>query len=139
MQLGRDILLPSTALLLGILPLIAAHGDDAHSSMNMGGVHHAAMSNATKVAEAVAPSYFRHTEYAGWIYAHIGLMVIAWVVILPIGEQKPRQIKRVSNKVSNSIPSRHVEHRALAPEHPSSIRLLGRERTWDLYQHHLQQ
>lgn len=86
MQLGRDVLVPSAALLLGVLPLVAAHSDDAHSSVNMGGAHGTAMSNATKVAEQVAPSYFRHTEYAGWMYAHIGLMIIAWVIVLPIGE-----------------------------------------------------
>lgn len=86
MQFGRDVLVPSAAFLLGIISLVAAHGDDAHSSMNMGGVHGTAMSNTTKVAEQVAPSYFRHTEYAGWMYAHIGLMIIAWVIVLPISE-----------------------------------------------------
>lgn len=28
-------------------------------------------------------NYFRHPEYAGWMYAHIALMLIAWVVLLP--------------------------------------------------------
>ncbi|KAF4556335.1 Hypothetical protein D9617_1g082110 [Elsinoe fawcettii] len=31
------------------------------------------------------PTYFTHPEYAGWMYAHIILMTLAWVIILPIG------------------------------------------------------
>lgn len=39
-------------------------------------------SNATL---EVPPSYFRHPEYSYLILAHIALMTIAWVFVLPIG------------------------------------------------------
>lgn len=93
MQTGR-ILLPATAaLLLEVLPLVTAHGDDIFPAMAMGGAHsgqsHASDMNATKAASAEAwvapPSYFRHPEYVGWIYAHIALMSLSWVVVLPVG------------------------------------------------------
>ena len=31
------------------------------------------------------PSYFTHPEYSKWMMAHIAIMVIAWVFLLPIG------------------------------------------------------
>lgn len=32
------------------------------------------------------PTYLAHQDYVGLIYAHIILMIIAWVFILPVGE-----------------------------------------------------
>lgn len=31
------------------------------------------------------PSYFSHPEHAATMYAHIGIMVLAWAVALPLG------------------------------------------------------
>lgn len=81
MQLRRELLAGSAALLLGCLPLVAAHGDD-HGSMDMSGAHET-VSNQTAPAD---PNYFTHPKYAGWIYAHIALMTTAWFGILPIGK-----------------------------------------------------
>ena len=33
----------------------------------------------------VKPSYFSLSDHAGLLYLHISLMVVAWVVILPVG------------------------------------------------------
>lgn len=38
-------------------------------------------------AGSYAPTYFTHPEHRGLIYAHIGLMVLSWVVFLPIGKE----------------------------------------------------
>ncbi|KAL1587252.1 hypothetical protein WHR41_04353 [Cladosporium halotolerans] len=77
MQTSRATILASAALLLGSLPPIAAHGDE-HSQGEHG--HEAAMK--PEIAD-FPPNYFRHPEYAGWMYAHIALLIIAWVVVLP--------------------------------------------------------
>ncbi len=41
------------------------------------------------------PSYFDHPEHSGLMFAHIAFMVLAWIVLLPIGEllsQAPRKV-----------------------------------------------
>ncbi|KAL1303106.1 hypothetical protein AAFC00_006546 [Neodothiora populina] len=47
----------------------------------------AAANNAASEAAArpVDNSYFHNTHHQGWLYAHIFTMVVAWVMILPIG------------------------------------------------------
>ncbi|KAF1988254.1 hypothetical protein K402DRAFT_411626 [Aulographum hederae CBS 113979] len=79
MQNRRLLLLAASAVLLG---LARAHGDEA-GKMEMGGMgDHAA--DAPKI-DAGPPSYFRHTEHAGLMYAHIAIMTLGWTVVLPIG------------------------------------------------------
>jgi hypothetical protein len=74
----------TAALLLQLLPLVAAHGDEQHGeTMNM----------STHDAPAPQPqgdghqSYWSLSEYAALIYWHIALEILAWVVILPVGKQ----------------------------------------------------
>ena len=31
-------------------------------------------------------SYYNHPEYATWMYAHILLMIVAWIIVLPLGK-----------------------------------------------------
>ncbi|RDL32444.1 Integral membrane protein [Venustampulla echinocandica] len=81
------------ALLLG-LALVASvhghgHGDDTSREMDMG---QPSISRPTLSLDTVAPeatagpqSYFQYGEYSGWIVAHIVLMTIGWVFVLPIG------------------------------------------------------
>jgi hypothetical protein len=84
--------LSQTALLLGLLPiaLASAHGDDHGASMDMGGMGEMTSSHgppaASQSSEPIPPSYFRHTEYSGWIYGHIIVMTLTWTVILPLGK-----------------------------------------------------
>lgn len=77
MQTSRASTTATAALLSGALPLIAAHGD-GHVEAEHG---HAA--NTMPEAGQVPVNYFRHPQYAGWMYAHIALMMVAWVVVLP--------------------------------------------------------
>jgi hypothetical protein len=81
----------SAVLLFAALPFVAAHGDEHELSgmaMEMGSTH----INITSVATAATTSpdiphnYFRYPGFAGWMYAHIILMTIAWAVVLPIGK-----------------------------------------------------
>jgi hypothetical protein len=91
MVLNRMFLTGSAVLLLAALPLVAAHGDEhAHSgmAMDMGSIHINMTSAATTATTSpdVPHNYFRYPGFAGWMYAHIILMTIAWAVVLPIGK-----------------------------------------------------
>lgn len=82
------------ALLVLLFALTAsAHEDETHMAADMdmdmemvtagaGMPLGATTSNATL---AVPPSYFRHPEHSHLILAHIALVTIAWVFVLPIG------------------------------------------------------
>lgn len=80
----------SAALLLAALPLVAAHGDEhEHSGMAMDmGTAHINMTGTpiSATTPAVPHNYFRYPGFAGWMYAHIVLMTIAWAVVLPVGK-----------------------------------------------------
>ena len=90
MPLSRISLAGSAALLLAALPLVAAHGDEHEHSgtaMDMGNAHINMTSAATAAAPSAVPhNYFRYPGFAGWMYAHIVLMTIAWAVVLPVGK-----------------------------------------------------
>ncbi|KAF2219859.1 hypothetical protein BDZ85DRAFT_204703 [Elsinoe ampelina] len=46
---------------------------------------HGGCTHTTAAApQDLPPTYFNHPDYAGWMYAHIILMTIAWAVILPV-------------------------------------------------------
>jgi hypothetical protein len=89
--MNRISLAGSGILLLAALPLVAAHGDEHEhfgSTMNMESTHHNMTSPmAATVTQAVPHNYFRYPGSAGWMYAHIALMTIAWAVVLPVGKE----------------------------------------------------
>lgn len=63
------------------ISLALAHGDDGGDGMNMD-------NNAVDEKEGLEdgdPSYFWLERHVGMIYTHIVLMVIAWVIVLPVG------------------------------------------------------
>ncbi|KAK3384791.1 hypothetical protein B0H63DRAFT_170871 [Podospora didyma] len=70
-------LLPAlaTVAVLGLVPAALAHGDD---EMKMG------EADKPLPEDQYAPNYFAHPEHRGAIYAHIALMVLAWVFMLPV-------------------------------------------------------
>ncbi|CAK4022039.1 uncharacterized membrane -like [Lecanosticta acicola] len=74
----------SAALLLGVLPFVAGHGD---GGMDMDAEEPKVTSidpdSPTGIAHRL-PSYFRHPHYAGWNLAHLVLMVLAWFVMMPL-------------------------------------------------------
>lgn len=78
----------TTAVVLGIAPLVVAHG--AHEAgadameMDMGMAHGADEPKAE--SKSYPPTYFALADHAAIMYAHIGLMVLAWVFVLPIGK-----------------------------------------------------
>lgn len=82
MTRGRVLLLAATALLLETLPLVVAHGEE-HDEVGMD------MKDAPQppVQDGGAPtSYWSLSEHAGLMYMHILTEIIAWVVVLPVGE-----------------------------------------------------
>ena len=75
-------------VLLGLISSVVAH-DSKHddTNMEMGGMPMlrptiAAATNGTVVEPA---SYFQLKEHTGLMFAHILLMTIGWVFVLPIG------------------------------------------------------
>ena len=69
---------------LGLLPSVIAHGHDEDMDMSM---VRPTMSNLTEVSPVAVPmSYFRYSENSALLIAHISLMTISWVFVLPIGE-----------------------------------------------------
>jgi hypothetical protein len=73
----------SAALLLQLLSLVAAHGDEHHGeAMDM-----SAHDTPAPQPQGDAPqSYWSLTEYATLMYWHIALEILAWVVVLPVGK-----------------------------------------------------
>lgn len=100
MPFNRISLAGSALLLLAALPLVTAHGDEHEHSgmaMDMGSVHINMTSAATGETPSVVPhNYFRYPGFAGWMYAHIVLMTIAWAVVLPVGENQGSVVKNSS-------------------------------------------
>lgn len=83
MQRASLLATSTAAVLLGLLPLVAAHGDE-HGSSDMDMNPPQADS---KAAPATDPeSYWSLTEHVALMYAHVLFMVIAWVVFGPLGE-----------------------------------------------------
>lgn len=85
-------------LLCQVLPHALAHGaepsNDAHANMTMSPAHH--QTNGCGMTRPMVmkdmedfpdfPSYFLHPEHSGLMFAHIAVMMLAWVVVLPLGE-----------------------------------------------------
>lgn len=69
--------LATSGALLGLLSVVAAHGHDEHINVT---------AEVTSPASDAAPeSYFQYGQYSTWILAHIAIMTLAWVFILPVG------------------------------------------------------
>ncbi|KAH8887067.1 hypothetical protein GQ53DRAFT_657150 [Thozetella sp. PMI_491] len=60
---------------LGLVPAALAHGDE-HAEMGA--------PSQPLPEDQYAPTYFAHPDYRGTILAHIALMVVAWVLLLPV-------------------------------------------------------
>jgi len=80
-------------VLLGLLPLAVAHGHDGDMAMDMNIgkgepsiVRPTIPSEPSNLANTEPLSYFQYGEHSGLMFAHILLMTIGWVFVLPIGE-----------------------------------------------------
>jgi hypothetical protein len=74
-------------VMLGAVPVAIAHGSDhgMEGTQGMEGTHGSHQPLADHESPPVyPPTYFSHLEHANFMYAHIALMTIAWVVILPV-------------------------------------------------------
>ena len=83
----------AAAALSAFLLVLPAHGHDDHGAVSHVGSSAVAeiVSNAT--ADSMASgyrepplTYFSYHDYDGLLMAHIVPMILAWVVVLPIGE-----------------------------------------------------
>lgn len=63
---------------LGLVPAALAHGDD----MNM----EKGEADKPLPEDQYPPTYFALAHHRGAIYAHISLMVVAWIFMLPVGK-----------------------------------------------------
>ena len=68
----------ASTLVLSLLPVVLAHG---------GGKEHVEVhTDEPKDNSEYPPTYFAHPDHVGVIYAHIALMTLAWVFVLPVGK-----------------------------------------------------
>lgn len=71
----------NTALVYGLTFFVttaAAHGGEDST-------HHDANPGAGSAVIEYPPTYFAHPEHTGLMYAHIALMIMSWVLLLPVG------------------------------------------------------
>lgn len=79
----------------GAIPKVFAHGGD-EGAMDMGndgdmGGHGGMGSEDPQPDPGSYPAtYFAHPEHVTAIYAHIGIMVVGWVFMLPTGTRNSR-------------------------------------------------
>ncbi len=78
MRSGWVILATTAALLIGALPLIAAHGENSSPSIA------APLSDPNDDFQHRQARYFNYGHYGGWMLAHITLMVLAWFFAMPL-------------------------------------------------------
>ncbi|KAI2602682.1 hypothetical protein GGR54DRAFT_644790 [Hypoxylon sp. NC1633] len=64
----------------GALPAVLAHGSEDEGAMDMD----MGQEDPKPDPESYPPTYFSHPEHVVEIYAHIALMVVGWVIMLPI-------------------------------------------------------
>ncbi|KAI1136340.1 hypothetical protein F5Y05DRAFT_415111 [Hypoxylon sp. FL0543] len=66
----------------GALPAVLAHGHDDEGTMDMD--MDMSKEEPKPDPDSYPPTYFSHPEHVVEIYAHIALMVVSWVIMLPI-------------------------------------------------------
>ncbi len=84
---------------LGLIPAALAHGEEhanssSHADGGMAGMDGMDMkpSDADKPLpeDQYPPTYFSHPDHKAAIWAHIAVMVLAWVFALPAGKLQTR-------------------------------------------------
>lgn len=77
------------AVLLGLVSVAVAHGHDEDMNMDMADSSIARptilSATSTTTSVPVPDAYWNYGEHRSLLTAHIALMTIAWVFILPIG------------------------------------------------------
>lgn len=72
----------ASAAVLALVPGALAHGDE-NTHMDMGAPTGA---DEPLPGDQYPPTYFALGEHTAAIYGHIGLMLLAWVFLLPVGK-----------------------------------------------------
>ncbi|KZF18899.1 hypothetical protein L228DRAFT_234927 [Xylona heveae TC161] len=90
MQYIRVLFISTAITLLCHLPSATAHGhdsfeDDGNAVSSISPTRPVISMSAAPSATNVAQSYFQLSSHSNLIYAHIFLMILGWVFILPIG------------------------------------------------------
>ena len=124
----------SGAVLLGLASVAVAHGHDEDMNMNMGGPSVAQPTTASGANVTFAETYFRHGEHSGLLGAHIFLMTIAWIFILPIGMQLPQVLKQAHTYIVRC----YAVDFSISVQPVSTIRLPRSKRSRGPTSHHLQ-
>ncbi|KAL9031230.1 MAG: hypothetical protein Q9196_000730 [Gyalolechia fulgens] len=119
----RHYRLPQAALLLlANAALLSAHGHDRHGiqDSDLGTsltttTSSASMASATASTSSVPvpETYFTYSGLSGLMLAHVGLMLVAWFFVLPIGLSKHALQARLANMLSAVMIS--VARSRLAP------------------------
>ena len=84
------------AAIVAALPAVLAHGggerhgDGDAVDMDMSGGDGGAENEPEPDLDVSQMSYFAYPEHTAAIYAHIVLMMLGWVVVLPICKKNPR-------------------------------------------------
>lgn len=95
---GRQLASIAVLGLSLVLPVLAdnsrRHGDEGMEGM-------ADMAPDQQDSE-YPPTYFAHPEHVHVLYAHIALMTVAWVILLPIG--KSSRSHNAAGRVKRSVP-----------------------------------
>lgn len=91
MRAKQTASLAAVFVLSHALQIVAAHGDDEASSQTDVGMDMTATTTipATMGGNATGgpASYFSYGSNSSWMVAHAGVLVVAWVFILPVGKQ----------------------------------------------------
>jgi hypothetical protein len=74
----RNLTIAGTALVLGCLPFVVAHSDGQAMEMS------AQDALASQPQDSGFGGYWSLSEHASLMYWHIGLEILAWIVILPV-------------------------------------------------------
>lgn len=77
----------AVAVIAAALPAVLAHGDDEGGmDMDMGDDMDMPPKGEPEPAPEGYETYFAHQEHAAKMYAHIALMTVSWVLVLPVGK-----------------------------------------------------
>jgi hypothetical protein len=74
-------------VLIGLVSVAVAHGEDEDMSMDMGMGRPEITKPMDATVTAVPNTYFNYGEHTGLLLAHVLLMTIGWVFVLPIGKK----------------------------------------------------
>jgi hypothetical protein len=72
----------TSVVLLGLASIAVAHGHDEDMGMNMASTE---ASRPTLSTVASPETYFNYGEHSGLMMAHIVIMTVCWIFVLPIG------------------------------------------------------